>query len=433
MTNRVLRCVLALVILLGLATGASRAQDLAKAKKAIVEDKVVAGSPKDFMEARYLLLKGTNEEIGMALALIAKERFATKLVPSPDPLRARVQRRFIEKNYPILFDRMRGVAGAFGGKLDDDSQNFTGLHYPNFIGASSGCSVMYFPPSVTSTKKGIISRDYDFTTGTFRGTKPKDGELPCTSRPYILEMYPERGYASIALCSYDLLSGVLDGMNSEGLTVALLADDELASKFKMEPSGFDTAGLGALQMQRMLLDTCANVNEAKEALLSTKQYYEAIPVHYIVADRHGNAFVWEYSHAHNKEYIIENPGKPLVTTNFSLHRYLDNKKPPSPEAVKKVCPRYCKLCDKLAGNSEKLTLDFIKETHKLVDAVGNPPKTTQRALGRTLWHTIYVPEDGTMQVSFYLRDEPNPDDPARPRIVRSDYLNFTLKNAKTNK
>src|SRR5262249_10266943 len=159
-------------------------------------------------------------------------------------------------------------------------------------------------------------------------------------------------------------------------------------------------GLGVLQTLRLLLDTCANVDEAKETLLVTKQYYEVIPVHYLIADRHGNAFVWEYSHAHNKEYIIENPGKPLVTTNFSLHRYMDGKSPPSPDAVKKVCGRYCTLMEKMAGKSDKLTLDFIKETQSLVDATRPAPKNSQRAAGRTLWHALYVPEELKLQISF---------------------------------
>src|SRR5207249_735661 len=99
------------------------------AKTAIVQDKVVAGSPKDFMEVRHLVLKGSNEEIGRALASLAKERFGVGPDSSADPLRVRMQRRFIEKNYPILHDRMRGVAAAVGGRLDDDSRNFSGLTY----------------------------------------------------------------------------------------------------------------------------------------------------------------------------------------------------------------------------------------------------------------------------------------------------------------
>jgi hypothetical protein len=407
-------------------TGSSLARE-PLGKKAVVEDKVVAGSPSDFMEVRHLVLKGTNQEIGAALATLARERFATKPLPSPEPLRTRVQRRFIEKNYPILFERMRGAAATWGHRLSDDSVNLTALPYPTDW--PPGCSVVYFPPGMTANKTGIISRNYDFTTGTLRGTRPQKGELAATARPYIIEMYPDRGYPSLAICSYDLLSGVLDGMNARGLTVALLADDELNSKFRMEPAGFNAVGLGALQMLRFLLDTCADVDEAKEALLLTKQYYEIIPVHYLVADSHGKSFVWEYSQAHNKEYIVESPGLPLITTNFSLHRYLQHKQPPSAKAVKNVCPRYCLLTEKIKAHPDKLTLEAIKGIHKHVDATRSGLPSFGRALGRTLWHALYVPEERKMQVSFYLRDEPEGGQTGKARIVRSDYLEYSLRGA----
>src|SRR5262249_16371372 len=149
---------------------------------------------------------------------------------------------------------------------------------------------------------------------------------------------------------------------------------------------------GALQTQRLLLDTCASVAEAKECLLTTKQVYEFVPVHYLIADRHGNSFVWEYSQSHNREYIVENPGKPLVTTNFSLHRPLENGKAPAASAAKKVCPRYCLLNERLDGNPGKLTVDFIKQTHKQVDDTRVSPPGSPRAPGRTLWHALYFPE-----------------------------------------
>jgi hypothetical protein len=229
----------------------------------------------------------------------------------------------------------------------------------------------------------------------------------------------------LALCSYDLLGGVLDGINAEGLTVALLADDEIISKFGREPVPEGAVGLHELQTLRMLLDTCATAEEAKEALLSTKQYYSFVPVHYLIADRHGKAFVWEYSHVRNREYIIENPGKPLVTTNFSLHRHLEGKGPPSAKAAKGVCPRYCALSERIAAEQGKLTLDFIKECHKVADATyavaGARPPT------RTLWHALYVPERRSVQVNFYLRDESDPQQPGRVRVVRSEYVEFVLR------
>ena len=95
---------------------------------------------------------------------------------------------------------------------------------------------------------------------------------------------------------------MLDGINSEGLTVALLGDDETVEKYSREPAGLDAAGLGELQMPRLLLDTCATAEEAKEALLMTKKSYSFNPVHYLVADRHGKGFVWEYSQHRNREY-----------------------------------------------------------------------------------------------------------------------------------
>src|SRR5262249_33813043 len=159
----------------------------------------------------------------------------------------------------------------------------------------------------------------------------------------------------------------------------------------MEPDGIDAVGAGEVQMPRMLLDTCATAEEAKEVLLLTKKSYSFNPVHYLVADRHGNGFVWEYSQHRNREYIIENPDKPLITTNFSLHRYLDGKRTPSAAKVKGICPRYCKMVELLEKQPGKPTVEFIKEAHKAIDMVAVPAPS--RAPARTLWHALYFPEE----------------------------------------
>jgi hypothetical protein len=254
-----------------------------------------------------------------------------------------------------------------------------------------------------------------------------------TARPYLLELHPDRGYASLAMVAYDLL-GVIDGINSEGLTVALLADDDLINKKQMEPTKGPAVGLGVLQVPRMLLDTCATVAQAKEALLQTKHYYEFLPVHYLIADRFGNAFVWENSHAHNQVFMIENPGQSLVTTNFSMYRRLDKERPPSAAKVKNVCRRYCLLTEQLAAHPGKMSEEFIKETHKKVDAV--QPRSGPRPPPRTLWHALYCPEERRVQINYYLHDEPMPDQPGKMRIVRSEYLEFrlppTVSNGKAN-
>src|SRR5947208_11733951 len=127
----------------------------------IRQDRVIAGSSKDSLEVRHLVLRGTNEEIGRALAEFAKERYQAKAEPSRDRLRTGAQRRYIEKNFPILHERMRGVAAAFEQRLEDDTYNHSGL---DFSELRAGCSVFYLPPKCTAQGTGSVSRDFNFTT-----------------------------------------------------------------------------------------------------------------------------------------------------------------------------------------------------------------------------------------------------------------------------
>src|SRR5262245_29974341 len=207
-------------------------------------DRVIAGGPSHSLEVRHLVLRGTNEQIGRALARLAKERFGTRLEPARDPLQARALRRFLERNDPILLDRMRGVAAAFGKSIDDDGWDFATL---GFIDLKAACSIVHLPPSFTANGKSVVSRDYDFTTGALSFGFLPPGTLHPTARPYLLELHPDRGYASIAMVAYDLLSGVLDGINSEGLTVTMAMDAEMLDRSPVEPTRSAAVGLSELQ------------------------------------------------------------------------------------------------------------------------------------------------------------------------------------------
>jgi hypothetical protein len=392
---------------------------------AVRKDQVIAGGPNDFMEVRHVVLEGTNEEIGSALGTIARERHKSGPPKSADRYRTRVQRRYIKERYPILFERMRGVAMAFGKNVDDDGWEFGWLPY--LVGPPGACSVVHYPPSVTADGQGVVSRNYEFSVGTVDDNWPRAGELPPNGRPYVMELHPDRGYASLALYGFDLLSGVIDGINSEGLTVTLLADYGSKPEFPVEPVEEGGVGLDELQVPRMLLDTCANVEQAKEALLLTKQYYAFMPQHYLIADRHGKSFVWEYSYAHNREYVIENPGKPLISTNFHLHRYLEGNLPPSAKRAQKVCPRYAMLARRISAERGKLSLNFIIANQKAVNPTAPGPLLGLVPPVRTLWHALYFPDRRAVRVDFYLREEPDPDRPGKSRIVRSGYQEFVLR------
>src|SRR5689334_5096473 len=100
-------------------------------------DRVIAGGPKDSLEVRHLVLGGPNEAIGRALAQVARDRYGVRPKPSQDPLTTRAQRRYFERQYPALHDRMRGVAAAFDRRLEDDAWNFSDL---TFTDLRAGCS-----------------------------------------------------------------------------------------------------------------------------------------------------------------------------------------------------------------------------------------------------------------------------------------------------
>ena len=411
----------ALALLTSTACLGAPAGSAAPAKQVVEKDAVIAGGPEDSLEVRHLVLRGTNEQIGRALAEIAKERYGAKLEKPQDPIQVRAQRKFLERNYPALLDRMRGVAAAYGKDLQDDSWDFSAL---GFTDLRAGCSIAHLPPQSTRNGKSVVSRDYDYSTGNLFFGFLEPGKLHPTARPYLVEMHPDRGYASLAMVAYDLLSGALDGINSEGLTVTMAMDDELFTQYPIEPTRAPAVGLNEIQTIRLLLDPCATVEEAKETLQATKQYYQYVPVHYLIADRNGKAFIWEYSDAHNKEHILESPGEPLVMTNFNLGKRLENGKPPSADAVTAVCPRYAFLKEKLAGSG--FDDQAIRDIHRQVDGQRAQAPDASRPSIRTFWHAFYYPEDRKVRFSYYLGEEPIPGSQLVKQI-RSDYLEFKLE------
>src|SRR5919201_142095 len=90
----------ALTLFLGTMVSTGFGQQPASFAKVVRVDRVIAGGKDDFLEVRHLVLAGSNEAIGRALAEIARERHRVGPAASQNPLRVRVQRRYIEKNYP---------------------------------------------------------------------------------------------------------------------------------------------------------------------------------------------------------------------------------------------------------------------------------------------------------------------------------------------
>ncbi len=415
-----------------------------------VSEKVHFGRPGDFMTVRQLTVRGSNFEIGRALGSIAVDRYgktADDLAASP--VFARARRRYIQQVFPAQWQRMLGIADAFGIDPENDHYDLTHMGHLIDFPPGFGCSVVYYPPASTASGTGVLSRNYDFSIDSLPamfGIPDPEGAEPSPevmSEPYIMEWYPtDGGLASVAIHAFDTLAGTLDGLNSAGLAVSILADNEgmggLGANWEPHVGAQQVVGLHELAVMRLLLDTCESVEQAKDALLTVKQYYRFQPCHYIVADRDGNSFVYENSTGRNVQHIIDGGGEPQIASNFQLYRHPSfDTMPDGPITMEnEAFWRYRALSEQIASQESGFDIERIKainacvNTQTLIEKLSGdqtPAAAAATAVrNRTVWHSLYDQHSGTMSASFYLGEHAAEDGSRKERF--SDYLTVSLHN-----
>jgi hypothetical protein len=386
-----------------------------------LEEGVVAGGPDYFMEVRHVVLKGSNYEIGRKIAEIAK-RNNDQIKPSGDPLRNKVQREYMEKNYPIHYERMKGVADAFGVNIEDSAYDISSISQYSEVIMPLACSAVFYPSKLTTIKHDVLSQNFDFTTGTLTGKIPQNDEMPVVARPYVFEIYPDKGYACLYICAFDYLGGVLDGINSEGLAVAVFGETE-AMGIREPTSGI---GMHELMCMRYLLDTCKDVQEAKEALMYLKHYYAFLPCHYLIADRFGNSFIFEFSPLRNRTFVVNGNG-PQCITNHLISKYKTiDQVPEGNDNIKESIGRL-EVLRKACRKDGPFSLNEIKSINAKVAIPPYISNDRVYAQGRTLWHSIYDLDERKLSVKFYLGEKPDRKDSKKAILNYSDYLEFRLK------
>lgn len=218
-----------------------------------VEERIVAGGDADELIVHHLTLRGSNRAIGRHLCELVRARYG---VCAADPAPPR-----------------RG-----------DCEHLR-------------CSAAFVPPRRSASGHPLVERTFEAAGPLGR---PRRGEPPPAGRPYVLELHPDDGHPSLAVCAFDLEGAALDGVNAKGL-VAVAASDPGAS-----------AGVGreALLVVRRLLDGCATAAEARE-LLGDVHRRAAGPGRWLVADRQGDSFALELGRDGAARWL-EPAGAPLA-------------------------------------------------------------------------------------------------------------------------
>lgn len=348
-------------------------------------ERTVAGTDRDLMIVRCLRLQGSNAQIGAKLAEIARERHGSTGDTAPGSL-ATEQLSWVKANWPEMAERAEGVAGFFRRRVGEGGFDPTSLGYD--LGRRPGCSVVYYPPSSVSNGHAMVSRNYDFPTGTYSeitGAPPVPGARSMTGDPYVIEAHPDRGYASLYTCAYDLL-GCIDGINEKGVAVALLADD--ASPERKPSTG---TGLSEVTLTRFVLDRCATAAEARRLLRDAPYHYSFIPCHYMICDASGDSFVWEITADLKRRFQVDGGGKPQVVTNHLLGRYGTEKLPEG-----NTFDRFRRLTHEIADRGARVTPDEVRTINQCVAV----PREARGAA--TLWHAVYDLPERRVRISFFL-------------------------------
>ncbi len=293
---------------------------------------------------------------------------------------------------------MRGIGDVFGVDPGDERWDLGRL---GPVETSPGCSAVFHPGHRTATGHALLGRNFDFPTGTYSditGAPGRAGERPLAADVWVTELRPDHGYATIVVGIMDMLGG-MDGLNEAGLAVTLLADNESPAP---EPSVVPQVGLSEQQVVRYLLETCRDVDEAKQALLMAKQYYIFVPCHFLVADRAGRSFVWEYSPGHNREHVVETaPSDSLVCTNHLLHRWPDPIRLPDDRGSAGTAAF---TYDRWRALDTQISCSPAPDAGQVRDQLDTVRFTHPAPGVRTLWQAVYDLDETAIEVSFFAGD-----------------------------
>ena len=172
---------------------------------------------------------------------------------------------------PTLLNELEGIAESMEMNPDEAVRLYSGY---NLAFPSMGCTALM--------QNGYYVRNYDFSPELY------DARLVFTQ--------PQDGYSSVGFSQQ--VVGRLDGMNEKGLVVG----------FHFVNSNHRGEGFMATTIVRMLLDNCANVEEATSLIKSIPHGY---CYNYSMTDSSRRAVIVEAS----PERLVTKVKNPLICTN----------------------------------------------------------------------------------------------------------------------
>ncbi len=382
----------------------------------VTNDLVVQKTGGNYQEVRHIVLRGTNQEIGKSIAQLSKEYYQATPLQFPDLASKTSRNSFIHQNFPQMAARQRAVEAYYGwgsNDLHDSSALWYDIQPVN-------CSAVFFPKTVTANGHSFQARDMDFYTVDIKefstGIPGKGNKL--FSRNFVLETYPQDGgFATMVVGTFDLLNGVYDGFNEQGLTISGLVDQELANEKGaiVDFSQMMTKnGISYMQMVRLILESARTVADVPQIVSNLSVYFPLDGIHFMIGDRNGNSIILEFYKTNPMDanspmtYIVipQSSTKPAIMTNHSIRKYPDPSTFPTPPSTAPYDTfyRYMRLYNYLqASVFHCYTPDDGLYAMSLVYGYANDASegAAKPFPVRTIWSLVMDVDDLSLKIKFY--------------------------------
>jgi hypothetical protein len=248
-------------------------------------------------------VSGTNRAIGAVLADHAARHFGTAPDQAGPTTTARAS--ILAEVAPHILARAEGVRERFP---DADPFGLPFLMDGPPAELPAACSVALLPRRGARGPWLVRNFDFGFLSASALTGGPGTG-APMVSAPHVLSLSPDDGgYPTLGVSVFDLFGGLTDGVNAQGLGVALLQHID-GARLLGPPGAFNE-----VELVRLLLETCATADEARAALAGLPRATAWLPCRYLVADAAGHGFVWSES-AEGATVISFDDRGYLVATN----------------------------------------------------------------------------------------------------------------------
>jgi predicted choloylglycine hydrolase len=359
---------------------------LADAVQAVGKPTIVLEDLSDqFTVPKKIAITGTPYEVGFTVGHIASQY--RRILPLRSSSNQELNEQIVEmyrRIYPPYLEIIRGIAAAY--QVEFDQVDLTDMEYQFFVelwwnllsynrftrltdfgshgdvGPTQGCSIA----SYFTGERQIVGRNFDNSS----------------DRPhYFATIQVDGCYRMMGHIVYSMYHWVVDGINEKGLSIDCATNGEEYNWQEPYPDG---PAVFSGHMARIVMDTCATVDEAVALIGSVRVWFPNEGLHWVIADAAGDSCVVEFD-LDRKMVVIDRPGPYEIMTNTALQKGEDY--------VSGNCWRYQRAKPMLEAG--------ITNSDDMLNIMSSVRPTSGGA--RTLWTSIMDVNSRTFEV--YYRKE----------------------------